>query len=232
MPTCLTTTCEARLAGVHPDLVTVVRRAAEIAAAPGGLPFRVTEGRRTLARQRELYRRGATRTMDSRHLYGLAVDLVAIVGGNVSWQVALYYTLRDQMMDAAKTLGTPLRWGGDWDGDGDSHDERFFDGPHFELPRAVYPNGADPTLGGRGDRAAVSAEAGATILLQPGSTGSAVRHLQMALDKRLPALAVTLDGRFGPQTFDAVKAAQRAAGLRPTGLVDAATAAALNLSAS
>ena len=26
-----------------------------------------------------------------------------------------------------------VRWGGDWDGDGDWTDERFFDGPHFEL---------------------------------------------------------------------------------------------------
>jgi peptidoglycan L-alanyl-D-glutamate endopeptidase CwlK len=30
-----------------------------------------------------------------------------------------------------------MRWGGDWDGDGDTKDERFFDGPHFELVLGV-----------------------------------------------------------------------------------------------
>ena len=26
-----------------------------------------------------------------------------------------------------------VRWGGDWDGDGDWRDERFLDMPHYEL---------------------------------------------------------------------------------------------------
>ncbi len=43
------------------------------------------------------------------------------------------------MFRAAKELNVTIRWGGDWNGNGKSEDERFYDSPHFELHRAVYP---------------------------------------------------------------------------------------------
>ena len=49
-----------RLTGVHPDLVKVVKHAAATTNMP--IPFQVTEGVRTLARQKLLVRRGASRT--------------------------------------------------------------------------------------------------------------------------------------------------------------------------
>jgi len=124
------------LEGVHADLVKVVERAIEITE----VDFAVIEGKRTLERQKELLNKGATKTLKSRHLDGYAVDLGAFVGKELRWDAALYHKLKDAMFKAASELKTPIRWGGDWNCNGDSGDETFCDGPHFELPRSKkYP---------------------------------------------------------------------------------------------
>jgi peptidoglycan L-alanyl-D-glutamate endopeptidase CwlK len=41
--------------------------------------------------------------------------------------------LASVVLQCAAELDIKIRWGGDWSGDGRSSDERFFDGPHFEL---------------------------------------------------------------------------------------------------
>ena len=123
---------EDRLLGVHPDLVRVVRRAIEITEHD----FSVIEGVRTLEKQREYFRSGASKTMDSRHLTGHAVDLYP-VGRPTPWDKCL--VIKDAMFKAARELGVSIRWGGDWDMDGDHRDEKFYDGPHFELLRSRYP---------------------------------------------------------------------------------------------
>ncbi|MEP1931959.1 MAG: M15 family metallopeptidase [Roseibium sp.] len=130
----LTTTSLKRLKGVHPDLVRIVKRAAEITQQP----FQVTEGLRSLARQRQLVRRGASKTLNSRHLSGHAVDVVAKVGPRISWEVPLYYAIADAMKQAATELGIAVEWGGDW--------RSFFDGPHFQLPWKTYPKSNNPAL--------------------------------------------------------------------------------------
>lgn len=101
--------CELRLAGVHPDLIRVVRRAAE-----GGAMFRVPldGGRRTPERQAELMRAGKTQTLNSRHLTGHAVDLAPLVGTDVSWDWKHFYPMADAIADAARAEGVPLIWGG------------------------------------------------------------------------------------------------------------------------
>lgn len=118
---------EANLVGVHPDLVAVVRGALRISP----IAFVVTEGVRTLARQRSLVASGASQTMRSRHLTGHAVDLAAKVDGVVRWDWPLYAQLAKAMKGAAGTLGTPIEWGGDW--------RTLKDGPHFQLPWSSYP---------------------------------------------------------------------------------------------
>lgn len=115
-----------RLQGVHPDLVKVVKRAIEISP----VDFTVTEGLRTLERQKELFAKGASKTMRSRHLTGHAVDISPLVGGKVSWDWKYYYPMADAMKQAAKELGVNIEWGGDW--------KTFKDGPHFQLPHAEY----------------------------------------------------------------------------------------------
>ncbi len=62
-----------RLSGVKPQLVAVVRRAIELTT----VDFGVTEGLRTIETQRRYVDTGKSQTMDSRHLTGDAVDLVA-----------------------------------------------------------------------------------------------------------------------------------------------------------
>lgn len=115
----------AKLAGVHPDLVRVVKRA--IALTP--VDFRVTEGLRSIERQRELVKAGASKTMNSRHLTGHAVDVVALVGGAVRWDWPLYDRIAKAFKAAAKAEKVAITWGGDW---------KFRDGPHYELSWSAY----------------------------------------------------------------------------------------------
>lgn len=118
-----------RLEGVHPDLVRVVKRA----AANSDLDFTVLEGLRTAARQKQLFDLGATKTMNSRHLTGHAVDIAPMVGGTVRWDWPLYHQLADVIKAAAAEEKVPIVWGGDW--------RTFKDGPHWELPWKQYPKG-------------------------------------------------------------------------------------------
>lgn len=127
MKTVLSPRSEKNLAGVHERLVAVVRRAAEIS----DIDFIVTEGLRTLERQKELYAKGASQTMKSKHLTGHAVDLAAVIGTEVRWDWPLYAKLAGAMKAAALELGTVITWGGDW--------TTFKDGPHFEINPVVYP---------------------------------------------------------------------------------------------
>ncbi len=116
-----------RLQDVHPDLVRVVKRA----AAMSDLDFTVLEGRRSLGRQKVLKKNGASRTLNSRHLTGHAVDLAPMLDGVVSWDWPLYHRLAKIVKAAGAAEGVPLTWGGDW--------RTLKDGPHWELPWAQYP---------------------------------------------------------------------------------------------
>lgn len=118
-----------RLEGVHPDMVRVVKKAAALSS----LDFTVLEGLRTEARQKQLMDLGATKTMNSRHLTGHAVDLAPMVGGTVRWDWPLYHQLAVIVKEAAKAENVPIQWGGDW--------RTFKDGPHWELPWKAYPKG-------------------------------------------------------------------------------------------
>lgn len=116
-----------RLSGVHPDLVRVVKRAIELT----DIDFAVLEGVRSKARQEQLVAAGASKTMNSRHITGHAVDLGAIVGGSVRWDWPLYAKVATVVKKAAAELSVPIEWGGDW--------RTFKDGPHFQLPFKEYP---------------------------------------------------------------------------------------------
>lgn len=127
---------EKNLQGVKPELVKVVR----LALSQSAVDFAVIEGVRTKQRQAELFKKGATKTMNSRHLTGHAVDLVPMINGQIPWHdKTKFKEIAKAMFQAAKALNIKIRWGGDWNENGESEDERFYDGPHFELHRAVYP---------------------------------------------------------------------------------------------
>ena len=123
----LSSRSRARLIGVHPALIAVVEAA--ITRTP--VDFMITEGLRTAERQAVLVKAGASRTTRSRHLTGHAVDVAALVEGQVRWDWPLYGRIAEAFKAAALNLKTPLIWGGDW--------KTLRDGPHFELDRKAFP---------------------------------------------------------------------------------------------
>lgn len=66
----------------------------------------------------------------------LAVDVVPwfATKPNIRWDDKYkFYHFAGYVQAMADKLGIDLRWGGDWDSDGELHDQTFFDLPHFEL---------------------------------------------------------------------------------------------------
>jgi len=138
-----------RLDNVDPDLIKVVKYAIGVTK----VDFGVIEGVRTLEKQKELVAAGASKTMNSKHLKGLAVDLMAYVGGRGCWELKVYDDIADAMKQGAIEYGVPIVWGAswhirniaDWEGTmeeamNDYIDTRrkegkrpFIDGPHFEI---------------------------------------------------------------------------------------------------
>jgi len=130
-------------------MVNVVKRAIELTR----VDFGVTEGLRSVNRQKELVAAGKSQTMRSKHIEGKAVDLVAYIGSDIAWELNLYDDIADAIKQAADELDVPVRWGAAWHIDdirtwngsmeeamNDYIDLRrsqgrrpFIDGPHFEL---------------------------------------------------------------------------------------------------
>lgn len=146
---------KSELKGVHQELVAVVERAIELTVED----FAVHDGIRTLEEQKLLVQRGASKTLNSRHITGHAVDLVPYIGGKLRWEWEPIYQVADAVRVAAKEQGVTIRWGGAWDRwltdlDDSTEDivtdyvtrrrnagkRAFIDGPHFELPREEYPS--------------------------------------------------------------------------------------------
>jgi peptidoglycan LD-endopeptidase CwlK len=145
---------ESNLQGVDPGLVKCVRRA----IATTAVDFSVFEGLRSRERQAKLFAEGASRTMDSYHLTGHAVDLVPYVGGRLQWQMPLCIQVAIAMREAAAHFGVPVTWGAVWDrelflldarelaDEIDAYVARYrikngrnrhplIDGPHFQVER-------------------------------------------------------------------------------------------------
>jgi peptidoglycan LD-endopeptidase CwlK len=118
---------ENNLKGVNPDLVKIVRRALQLSP----VDFGITEGLRTVERQRQLVAAGKSQTMNSRHISGHAVDVFAYPTSAGSWEWKYYDQIATAFKQAAKELNIPVEWGGDW--------KTLKDGPHFQLPHAKYP---------------------------------------------------------------------------------------------
>lgn len=139
-----------RLAGVDDRLVDCVKHAIELTS----IDFAVTEGVRTKARQIELFNKGASQIRDGgKHVEGKAVDLVAFIGGRISWELNLYDDIALSMTTAAREIKLPLRWGAAWnipditkwngtmeaamqyyiDTRRKQNERPFIDAPHFEI---------------------------------------------------------------------------------------------------
>ena len=122
-----------RLKGVHPDL----RKLADAVRQASPWPIRVTEGLRTLERQKQLVAMKASKTMNSRHLTGHAIDVVPYVDldrdGKIETEELYNKELFRQLIPIAKDCAEKLKiemvWGYDWG----------WDMPHWELNRRYYP---------------------------------------------------------------------------------------------
>lgn len=115
----LTDADRGNLVGVDARLVQLAERLAEISP----IPFKITEGVRTLARQQQLYAEKKTKTLKSKHLTGMAIDIVPIVQGRVSWQWKHYTPLIKTAKQVARDMGLRVKFGYDWG----------WDAPHLEL---------------------------------------------------------------------------------------------------
>lgn len=121
------------LKGIHPDL----RRVMDRALKDSPIDFVVIDGLRTIERQRQLVAAGASKTMNSRHLTGHAVDLVPLLDldrdGKIEtsemFNVPLMRQLHQHIEAAFNAENVKFEWGGDWG----------WDFPHYELDRRVYP---------------------------------------------------------------------------------------------
>lgn len=102
---------EENLEGVDPRLVRCARRA----IATSSVDFTVFEGLRSIERQRELVANGVSRTLDSYHLTGHALDLVPWIAGRAQWQAPACIQVALAMREAALEFDVPVTWGAVWD---------------------------------------------------------------------------------------------------------------------
>lgn len=101
------------LEGVKAELVAVVKLAIQMTTQD----FTVFDGIRTVKEQQQHVANGKSQTMKSKHLDGLAVDLVPWVNGKAVWDWTKIYAIAFAMDQAATQLGCAdkIRWGGAWD---------------------------------------------------------------------------------------------------------------------
>lgn len=115
------------LQGVHPDLIAICKMALDLTL----IDFGITEGLRTIEKQKERVRTGKSQTMKSRHLTGHAIDIFAYPTPEGSWNFPDYELISSAFKQAAKSLGHNIEWGGDW--------KTLKNGPHFQLTWSEYP---------------------------------------------------------------------------------------------
>lgn len=141
-----------KLEGVDERLQAVVKSA----IGQSSQDFSVICGMRTIEEQRKLVAKGASQTMKSKHIEGLAVDLMAYdadASPSGRWELNLYDEIADAMKKGAQDCGVAVKWGAAWsandirDWKGSMEDAMnayidlrrsqgrrpFIDGPHFEL---------------------------------------------------------------------------------------------------
>lgn len=147
------------LVGVHPDLVRVVEMASE--RCP--VPIVVTEGLRTLERQKELVAAGKSWTLNGRHLTGHAVDLVD--ADNYGYDIPDLDKIAKAMKECAAECGVLIVWGGDW---------KSRDTPHFELDRKAYPARGVPVATQAADVAKRTMQQAAVPVTAGGSVVTAI----------------------------------------------------------
>jgi len=126
-------TSKARLETCHSMLQTVANQALSL----GVIDLIVLEGHRSVERQKQLFREGYSKidgvSKKGKHNYepSLAIDISPYP---VDWNDRdRWVWFGGFFISVGAALGIRLRWGGDWDGDLNLKEHKFWDAPHFEL---------------------------------------------------------------------------------------------------
>jgi peptidoglycan L-alanyl-D-glutamate endopeptidase CwlK len=115
-----------RLKTCHPDLQRLFESVIE------DRDCSVLEGHRDPERQEMLFRTGKSKVKKGKH-NNVPSDAVDVAPYPIDWNDTVRFVEFGQFVVArAKELDIPIRWGGDWDGDGDRSDQSFDDLVHFE----------------------------------------------------------------------------------------------------
>lgn len=138
-----------KMEGINPKLVTLVKHAISLSS----VDFGVSEGLRSVERQKKLVEQKRSQTMDSQHIKGRAIDVYAYIDGEAVWELNVYDEIADAFAMASRSQGVPLVWGAAWtvpdigqysgsmeeamhsyvDLRRSQNRRPFLDGPHFEL---------------------------------------------------------------------------------------------------
>ena len=114
-----------RLKGVDARLVSVLNELIKI------MDVTIIEGVRSSERQEELLKQGLSKVKYSKHIEGKAVDLAPYP---IDWDdLERFYYMGGMIRGIGKELGINVRWGGDWDSDGNIRDQSFNDLVHVEI---------------------------------------------------------------------------------------------------
>ena len=117
-----------KMIGVHPYLAFAVEKAIQIS----DVDFGVVDGVRSMDRQRKLVKQGKSKTFNSYHLYGLAVDLVPYINGRYTWDDdGAFEMIEEAMKEVIEAYNLPIEWG---------YDKWGWDKPHWQMTgyRKVY----------------------------------------------------------------------------------------------
>ena len=114
-----------RLKGVDSRVVNVLNELIKI------MDVTVIEGLRSAERQKELLAKGASKVKYSKHMEGKAVDIAPYP---IDWDDReRFHYMGGMIRGIAKALNLDIRWGGDWDSDGEIKDNKFDDLVHIEI---------------------------------------------------------------------------------------------------
>jgi peptidoglycan L-alanyl-D-glutamate endopeptidase CwlK len=114
-----------KMRGVDSRLINVMNELIKL------MDVTIIEGLRTKERQEELVAKGASKTKFSKHIEGKALDLSPYP---IDWENRDgFYYMGGMIRGIAQQLGYDIRYGGDWDSDGQTKDNNFDDLVHIEI---------------------------------------------------------------------------------------------------
>jgi peptidoglycan L-alanyl-D-glutamate endopeptidase CwlK len=114
-----------RMRGVDSRLINVMNELIKL------MDVTIIEGLRTKERQEELVAKGASKTKFSKHIEGKALDVAPYP---IDWENRDgFYYMGGMIRGIAQQLGYDIRYGGDWDSDGQTKDNNFDDLVHIEI---------------------------------------------------------------------------------------------------